>query len=103
MTAACLKEGCKGLIRSSVCSKKKDGHRTAVGYKRKWSWLAGQLSRRMCWGWTVVFLNEECIAKRWTAVSLRKGCKVKKYWTVVCSERRMHRDGQFMFFRRGEG
>ncbi len=62
MTAACLKEGCKGLLRSSVCSKKKDEHWTAVGYKRQMNRLAGQLSIRMRWGWTVVFLNEGCIA-----------------------------------------
>ncbi len=43
-------EGCVGMIRSSFCSKKKDVHWTAVGYKRQMNRLAGQLSRRMCWG-----------------------------------------------------
>ncbi len=83
--------------------KKKDGHWKAVGYKRQMNRLAGPAVNKDALGWTVVCLNERCIALRWTAVSVRKGCKVKNYWTVVCSERRMHRDGQFMFFRRRRG
>jgi len=55
-------EGCVGMIRSSVCSKKKDVHWTAVGYKRQMNRLAGPAVNKDALGLTVVCLNERCIA-----------------------------------------
>jgi hypothetical protein len=51
-------EGCIAMIRSSVCSKKKDVHWTAVGYKRQMNRLAVPAVNKDALG------MDSCLSKR---------------------------------------